>query len=76
MSDPTFNPDLCPHPVRRVRDRPDHPSNATLRQAAKAPWGEIEMQAGGHFDICVGDDFETNVVEQLAFLAAHVPVAC
>jgi len=51
------------------------PSKATLRHAAKAPKGEIKMQAGGHFDIYVGKDFEANVAEQLAFLAAHVPVA-
>jgi pimeloyl-ACP methyl ester carboxylesterase len=51
------------------------PAKATLRHAAKAPKGEIRTQPGGHFDIYVGDGFEANVAEQLAFLAAHVPVA-
>lgn len=50
------------------------PTRATLRHAAKAPRGEVRMQPGGHFDIYVGDDFEHNVAQQLAFLAAHVPV--
>ncbi|WP_375003126.1 alpha/beta hydrolase [Gordonia sp. PS3] len=49
------------------------PTRATLRHAAKAPKGEIRIQRGGHFDIYVGDDFETNVAQQLAFLAEHVP---
>lgn len=51
------------------------PAKATLRHTAKAPKGETKMQPGGHFDIYVGKDFEANVAEQLAFLAAHVPVA-
>lgn len=51
------------------------PTKATLRHAAKAPRGEVRMQPGGHFDIYVGEDFEHNVAQQLAFLAEHVPAA-
>lgn len=50
------------------------PSRATLRHVAKAPRGEVHLQRGGHFDIYVGEDFESNITEQLAFLARHVPV--
>jgi hypothetical protein len=50
------------------------PSRATLRHVAKAPRGEVRLQRGGHFDIYVGEDFESNIAEQLAFLARHVPV--
>ena len=51
------------------------PSRATLRHVAKAPHGEVHLQRGGHFDIYVGDDFESNVAQQLAFLTRHVPVS-
>ena len=51
------------------------PPGPTLRHVRKAPKGEVRMQPGGHFDIYVGDAFEHNVAEQLAFLARHVPPA-
>lgn len=51
------------------------PPDPTLRHVRKAPKGEVRMQPGGHFDIYVGDAFEHNVAEQLAFLARHVPTA-
>lgn len=51
------------------------PPGPTLRHVRKAPKGEVRMQPGGHFDIYVGDAFEHNVAEQLAFLARHVPTA-
>ena len=51
------------------------PPGPTLRHVRKAPKGEVRMQPGGHFDIYVGNAFEHNVAEQLAFLARHVPTA-
>ncbi|TLG15639.1 alpha/beta hydrolase [Nocardia cyriacigeorgica] len=51
------------------------PSRATLRHVAKAPRGEIHLQRGGHFDIYIGEDFESNIAQQLAFLTRHVPVS-
>jgi len=51
------------------------PARATLRHAAKAPHGDVRRYPYGHFDIYVGDPFERVVSDQLAFLAAHVPVA-
>jgi hypothetical protein len=50
------------------------PARATLRHAAKAPWGTILRYPVGHFDIYVGDYFERVVADQLDFLTAHVPV--
>ncbi len=65
----------CPVHVAVCENDTVAPTRATLRHAAKAPRGEIVMQSGGHFDIYVGEDFERNVAQQLAFLAQHVPVA-
>ncbi len=64
----------CPIHFAVCEDDSVAPTKATLRHAAKAPKGEIKLQPGGHFDIYVGDDFETNVAQQLAFLAHHVPL--
>ena len=50
------------------------PAKATLRHARTAPRGEIRLYPAGHFDIYLGDWFETNVTDQLAFLTSHVPV--
>lgn len=50
------------------------PAKATLRHAAKAPRGEIRRYPVGHFDIYVGDQFETVISDQLTFLRTHVPV--
>ena len=50
------------------------PAKATLRHARTAPRGEIRLYPAGHFDIYLGDWFETNVTGQLAFLTSHVPV--
>jgi len=49
------------------------PPKPTQRYAATAPRSEIKLYDVGHFDIYVGDDFERNVTDQLAFLAIHVP---
>ena len=50
------------------------PAKATLRHARTAPRGEIRLYPAGHFDIYLGDRFETNVTDQLAFLTNHVPI--
>ncbi len=63
----------CPVHFAVCEDDAVAPTKATLRHAARAPRGEIAMQPGGHFDIYVGEDFETNIAQQLAFLARHVP---
>ncbi len=51
------------------------PAKPTQRHAATAPRGEIRLYDAGHFDIYVGEWFERNVTDQLAFLARHVPTA-
>ncbi|WP_260606635.1 alpha/beta hydrolase [Streptomyces sp. WAC08241] len=50
------------------------PPGPTQKYAAQAPRGEIKLYGAGHFDIYVGEDFERNVTDQLAFLTRHVPV--
>ncbi|RYY40873.1 MAG: alpha/beta hydrolase [Actinomycetales bacterium] len=51
------------------------PAKATLKHVAKAPRGEVVRRDTGHFDIYVGEEFETTVRDELAFLGRHVPVA-
>lgn len=63
----------CPAHFAVCQDDSVAPTKATLRHVRKAPRGEIRMQPGGHFDIYVGEDFEQNVNQQLAFLDHHVP---
>lgn len=74
-------------PGRRVKDVtcPIHfaiserdsvaPAKATQQYAATAPHGEVKLYDAGHFDIYVGEWFERNVADQLAFLRRHVPLA-
>lgn len=50
------------------------PPEPTRKYAAQAPRSEIRLYDVGHFDIYVGEDFERNVTDQLAFLACHVPI--
>lgn len=50
------------------------PAKQTKKYAAQAPHGEVVLYEAGHFGIYVGDAFERNVADQLAFLAKHVPV--
>lgn len=64
----------CPAHFAVCQDDSVAPTRATLRHVAKAPRGEIKLQQGGHFDIYVGEDFEQNIAQQLAFLVHHVPV--
>lgn len=49
------------------------PAKATLKHVAKAPQGEVVRRDAGHFDIYVGEEFETTVRDELAFLRLHVP---
>ncbi len=51
------------------------PARATLKHVAKAPRGEVVRRDTGHFDIYVGEEFETTVRDELDFLRRHVPVA-
>lgn len=51
------------------------PAKPTQKYAAQAPRGEVKLYDAGHFDIYVGEWFERNVADQLAFLARHVPLA-
>jgi len=64
----------CPIHFAVCQDDSVAPTKATLRHVAEAPRGEIRLQPGGHFDIYVGEDFEHNIAQQLAFLDRHVPV--
>lgn len=49
------------------------PPGPSQRYAAQAPNAEIRLYDAGHFDLYVDDTFETNIADQLAFLAHHVP---
>jgi fermentation-respiration switch protein FrsA (DUF1100 family) len=49
------------------------PTGRTLTHVSRAPRGEVTVYPAGHFDIYVGEAFERNVADQLAFLARHVP---
>lgn len=50
------------------------PAKATLRHVSRAPFGQVVRRDTGHFDIYVGEEFETTVRDELAFLTRHVPV--
>jgi pimeloyl-ACP methyl ester carboxylesterase len=50
------------------------PYKTAHRQASRTQYGEVRLYPAGHFDIYLGDWFETNVTDQLAFLSNHVPV--
>lgn len=50
------------------------PAKATLRHARRAPKGEVKRYDTGHFEIYLGEWFERNVKDQLAFLQRQVPV--
>jgi len=64
----------CPAHFAVCQDDSVAPTKATLRHVAKARRGEVRLQQGGHFDIYVGEDFESNISQQLAFLDHHVPI--
>lgn len=49
------------------------PAKATLKHAARAPKGKITLHREGHFDIYLGEPFERNISDQIAFLKKHVP---
>lgn len=51
------------------------PAKTTIRHLGKAPRGTVKQYDTGHFDIYVGEPFEQVVRDQVAFLAAHVPLA-
>jgi len=50
------------------------PAAQTLRHARKAPRHEIKQYSHGHFDIYVGDAFESVVGDQVTFLKKHVSI--
>lgn len=50
------------------------PAKPTLRYANRAPRKEIKRYDYGHFDIYLGDAFETIIRDQLEFLSRIVPV--
>ena len=50
------------------------PAKPSQKYASQAPLGETSIYDCGHFDIYVGDWFERNVSDQLAFLDRHVPL--
>ena len=51
------------------------PPEETLAYARTAPRGEIKQYDAGHFDIYLGEPFETVVADQSEFLARHLGVA-
>lgn len=52
------------------------PAQATLRHVRQSPRGTVIVYEEGHFGIYLGEAFERNVADQLAFLQSHVPVPC
>lgn len=64
----------CPlHAVVCERDTVA-PAKQTRRHVERAAHAEVLSYDTGHFDIYVGDWFERNVTDQLAFLQRHVPI--
>lgn len=63
----------CPLFVAICENDTVAPPGPTARYAAQAPRGEVRRYPVGHFDIYVGEDFERNVGDQVAFLLRHVP---
>lgn len=51
------------------------PASAAQKAALATPHGVAKLYDIGHFDIYVGDAFETAVLDQIAFLQRHVPTA-
>lgn len=51
------------------------PAGPTLKYAAQAPRGIVNRYPYGHFDIYVGEAFETNIRDQLNFLSSYVPIS-
>lgn len=49
------------------------PADVAVRHVSKAPAATIRRYPIGHFDIYVGDGFETAVADQIAFLHDTVP---
>ena len=50
------------------------PAGRTLRHAAACPGALVRRYPAGHFDVYVGDAFETAVADQTAFLVEHLKV--
>jgi len=48
------------------------PPGALLKAAARAPRAEVRRHDCRHFDIYVGEVFERNVADQVAFLESAV----
>ena len=48
------------------------PPDETLAYARTAPRGEIKRYDAGHFDIYLGEAFETVVADQTEFLTRHL----
>lgn len=48
------------------------PAERTLRYAAACPTATVRRYPVGHFDVYLGEAFETAVVDQTAFLAEHL----
>lgn len=51
------------------------PARTTSRLVNKAPRAEVVHRPVGHFDIYDGEEFESVVADQIAFLHRHVPVS-
>lgn len=65
----------CPAHITICEKDTVAPAGPTKRFAAQAPRGEVALLNTGHFDIYVGEEFERNIANQLAFLKRNVPVA-
>lgn len=51
------------------------PASAAQKASLATPRGVVKLYDIGHFDIYVGEAFETAVEDQIAFLQLHVPTA-
>lgn len=51
------------------------PNKPAARQLSRARQAEVRTYPVGHFDIYLGQPFETAVADYLAFLAKHVPTS-
>ncbi|WP_431233075.1 alpha/beta hydrolase [Mycolicibacterium psychrotolerans] len=50
------------------------PNKTAARQLAKSPLAEVHTYPVGHFDIYLGQHFETAVADYITFINKHVPV--
>ena len=65
----------CPLLVQAAREDVVTPPEPARKAARRAPRGELKEYDAGHFDVYVGELFETVVADQVEFLDRHLASA-